>query len=236
MKVDYYAPVMNETHPHTALFTALSSVIALAAGVGAWFVLSQGVATSPWLLIPIATLIVAIMQLYMLRASFTAGREAGIEAAQADGATRLPSPTVARQLLLREFAAAERGRKLSIVVFSFDNLARLIATKPADANRVLLGIGAIMKRRTRGMNLSARLEDGHTFVSVLGGVDEFGAEKFVAKVAKDLASLKSSGQPVTVRAGIAAYEPEMHSVDDLLAKAHASLVAPDADDEGLLIA
>ena len=227
---------MNQTHRHTALFTALSSLIALTAGVGAFYVFSQVSSASAWLLIPAATLIVAALLLYMLRSSFAGGYEAGVAAAQADSATRLPSAGVARQLLMREFAAAERGRKLTVVIFTFDNLARMLATRPADANRILLGIGAIMKRRTRGMNMSARLEDGHTFISVLGGVDEFGAEKFVGKVAKDLASLSAGTHAMTVRAGIAAYEPEMHSVDDLIAKAHALLIEPGVDDDSLLIA
>ena len=227
---------MKQNSGQTALFTALSSLISLAAGFGIWSLLSNLAAASPWLIIPVATLTTATVLLYMLHASAQAGHIAGIAAAETDSATKLPSSTVARHLLRREFAAAERGRKLSIVLFSFDNLPRMMAIKPLEADRVLLGVGAILKRRTRGMNLSARLDDGHTFISVLGGVDEEGAEKFVSKVTKDLVTLKAAGQPVLLRAGVASYDPEMHTVDDLVAKAHASLIEPGTEADGLLIA
>jgi GGDEF domain-containing protein len=114
---------------------------------------------------------------------------------------------------------------VTIVLFRFDNLPRIIATKPAEASRALLAIGTILKRRTRGMNLSARLADGHTFVSVLSGANEFGAEKFVAKVAKDLNSVNVSGRPLALRIGIASYEPDMADVDDLISRAERTLDA-----------
>lgn len=224
---------MIKPHRNSALHAALCSIIGLAAGVGIWYVTSVATSFRSWLLIPAATLLVAGVLLHMLRATLHAGYDSGVANAQTDTVTRLPSQSVARQFLLREFAAAERGRSLTIVLLSLDNLPRIAATRGAyESNRILLGVGAILKRRTRGMNMSARLDDGHTFISVLGGVDEIGAHKFVGKVTRDLASLNLGG----MRIGLCGYEPGMHSLDDMVAKAHAQLIEPDAQDTGLMIA
>jgi PleD family two-component response regulator len=227
---------MSTTYRHSAPYTALSSIIALFAGVGIWYVLDPALWFEGWLVIPIATAVVAVVSLMMLRTSGQGAYEAGLAAAQTDAITRLPSDAVARQLLLREFAAAERGRDVSIALFAFDNLPRLAAIKPREAGRILFSVGNILKRRTRGMNLSARMRDGHTFITVLGGVDEFGAHKFVDKVAKDLRGLLVAGEPIRVRTAVAGYDPEMQSVEDLLSKARALLVEPTFNAEGLRIA
>lgn len=224
---------MIQSHRNSAVFNAFSSVVGLAAGVGIWFVVAQTTSFDSWILIPFAAMTVAGMLLYMLRATLQAGYQNGVANAQTDVVTRLPSQSVARQFLLREFAAAERGRPLTLVLLSLDNLPRIAGTKgTAEANRILLGVGAILKRRTRGMNMSARLDDGHTFISVLGGVDEIGAHKFVGKVTRDLVSLNLGD----VRIGVCGYEPEMHSMDDLVAKAHAAMIETDGGNGNLLIA
>jgi GGDEF domain-containing protein len=229
---------MNQDNRFSALFTALSSLLSLFAGVGIWFVIEPTVSASvpAWVIIPVAALVVAIVLMFMLRVSAHHAHDAGVASAQLDVATRLPSQAIARQLLMREFAAAERGRDLSVTLFCFDNLPRLMISRPHEASRVLLSVGTILKRRTRGMNLSARLNDGHTFISVLGGVDEFGAQTFVGKVIKDLSALLVAGQPVNVRTAVCGYDAIMQSVDDLLAKAHASLIERSVDEEGRLIA
>jgi PleD family two-component response regulator len=227
---------MSTTYRYPAPYTALSSLISLFAGVGIWFIVDPALWFEGWLVIPVATLVVAIISLHMLRSSGHSAFEAGLAAAQTDKATRLPSHTIARQLLQREFAAAERGRDFSIALFTLDDLPRLAASRPHEAGRVLLSMGTILKRRTRGMNLSARWHDGYTFISVLGGVDEFGAQKFADKVTKDLTGLLVGGQPVTVRVAVAGYEHEMLSTDDLLAKARGALVEPVRNEEGLRIA
>ena len=227
---------MSTTYRYSAPYTALSILIALFAGVGIWFIVDPVLWFQGWLVIPVATAIVALISLSMLRTLSHNAYQAGLAAAQTDNATRLPSHTIARQLMQREFAAAERGRDFSIALFTFDHLPRLAAARPHEASRVLLSMGTILKRRTRGMNLSARMSDGYTFISVLGGVDEFGARKFADKVTKDLVGLLVGGQPIPVRTSVAGFEPEMLSVDDLLAKARGSLSEAVRNEEGLRIA
>src|SRR5687767_8591793 len=138
---------MKPSTTPSATHTAVSSLIALAAGVGIAYVVTQALGTAGWLTVLIATPVVLVLLLNMLRSAAEAAYEQGAVSAAVDAGTRLPSPAVARQLLQREFAAAERGRLLTIVLFSLDNLPRLATRHQDDATKVLLGVGAILKRR-----------------------------------------------------------------------------------------
>jgi GGDEF domain-containing protein len=167
------------------------------------------------------------MLMLMLRESMQVGHQTGVTAAETDVFTRLPSHAVAYQFLLREFAASERsGRALTVVLFSLDNLPRLAATRgAAEANKVLLAVGAVMKRHTRGMNMSARLDGAYTLMSVLGSVDERGAAVFIEKVCRDLNSIRVAGRRLEVRVGTGSYDSIAHSASELLTRAHDSLTA-----------
>jgi GGDEF domain-containing protein len=205
----------------------MSSIIAFAAGVGVWFVLAETTALESFVIIPITTLLITAMLMLMLRESMQVGHQTGVTAAETDVFTRLPSHAVAYQFLLREFAASERsGRALTVVLFSLDNLPRLAATRgAAEANKVLLAVGAVMKRHTRGMNMSARLDGAYTLMSVLGSVDERGAAVFIEKVCRDLNSIRVAGRRLEVRVGTGSYDSIAHSASELLTRAHDSLTA-----------
>jgi diguanylate cyclase (GGDEF)-like protein len=229
---------MDQNHAPSPVHTAASSLIALAAGIGIWYVFSQATATRSLVIIPVAAGVIAAMLLLMLKESTQAGHESGSAAAQMDVYTRLPSHAVAHHFLQREFAAAERaGRDLTLVLFSLDNLPRLAATRGAgEANKILLAVGAIMKRHTRGMNMTTRLDGGYTFMSVLGSVDETGAARFAEKVTRNLANVTMNGRPLEVRVGIYGYHPEMHSPDELMSRAYDALTQVSHSDEDLLTA
>jgi GGDEF domain-containing protein len=216
---------MNQNHRNSILFTALCTVIACAGGVGVWYVLSELAANRSVYIIPVAAIVIAMLLLLMLRESMEVGHQTGVASVESDMFTRLPSHAVAYQFLLREFAAAERGRlPLTVVLFSLDNLPRVAASKgSAEVGRVLLSVGAIFRRTTRGMNMTTRLDGSFTFMSVLGGVDEAGAAKFAEKITRDLASLRVAGQPLEIRVGMQGFEAEIISAEELMAKAHDSL-------------
>jgi GGDEF domain-containing protein len=218
---------MENGHPTSPYFTAMSSIIAFAAGVGVWFVLAETTALESFVIIPITTLLITAMLMLMLRESMQVGHQTGATAAETDVFTRLPSHAVAYQFLLREFAAAERsGRALTVVLFTLDNMPRLAAAKgAAEANKILLAVGAVMKRHTRGMNMSARLDGSYTMLSVLGSVDERGAAVFVEKICRDLNSIRVGGRRLEVRVGLASYDSLAQSASELLARAHDSLTA-----------
>lgn len=211
----------------------MSSIIAFAAGVGVWFVLAETTALESFVIIPITTLLITAMLMLMLRESMQVGHQTGATAAETDVFTRLPSHAVAYHFLLREFAASERhGRPLTVVLFSLDNLPRLAAAKGAvEANKVLLAVGAVMKRHTRSSHMSVRLDGSYTMLSVLGSVTEGGAAIFVEKVCRDLNSIRVGGRRLEVRVGIASYDSLAHTAGELLARAHDSLTAYKAPTE-----
>lgn len=148
----------------------------------------------------------------------------GVASAQLDPVTRLPATPVAQQILAMEFAAAERGRPLTVVLFDIDNFRRIAPLgRGAVGNKVLLAVGAILRRRTRGMNVSARFDNAGLFIAVLGGVSARGAETFVQRVRKDLNTVETGYQPLVVSTSVCEYRPNMQTLDDMMANAYGTL-------------
>lgn len=171
-------------------------------------------------------LIVAMSALahYVHGRSYHRGVAAGMEAALVDAATRLPTEAVVMQIFAMEFAAAERGRPLTIVMSSIDNFGRLAPLNGGEiGQRIMLGAGAILRRRTRGMHVSSRQGDNGVFLSVLGGSRPEGAATFASRVRKDLLSLPSGPQALSVTSVICGYRPGMHSIAEMLSMADESL-------------
>lgn len=179
---------------------------------------------SPVFSIPalMAALIAAVMVLY--QSAKLRGFKEGVASAQIDPATRLVSPAMAGHMLAIEFAAAERGRPLTVVLFSIDNFRRLAAMEGGTAReRLLLTLGAVLRRRTRGMHVSARMSEDGIFMSVLGGVEMQGAATYVARVRRDLSTIGVGSLPLVISVSVCPYRPDMHTVGELLAQAHGTL-------------
>lgn len=212
---------MNRTLIFKTIFFAK---VAASASIGLWVLTDDLLGNmSPWLLVPAAAVTLTILLFALDRFASEHGFMRGVAHAEIDAATRLPSQTLADQVLGLEFAAAERGRPLTVVLFSVDNFKRLaVADGGAAGDRLTLSIGAILKRRTRGMNLSSRRDEG-VFITILGGSNTQGASIFVDRVRNDITTLRAV-QALVVSVGMAAYDPTMHSADDLLAAAQASML------------
>lgn len=170
------------------------------------------------IIIPVAVFAVILGFVAVYHGAKAKGYAEGVANAQIDPATRLVTRGVADQILAMEFAAAERGRPFTIVLFSIDNFRKMAALQGGEAGpRMLLGSGAILRRRTRGMNISARFDDAGAFISILGGVEAEGAHIFARRVRKDFGTMRIAGQPVSVSATVCEYRAGMHSIDELLA-------------------
>jgi GGDEF domain-containing protein len=207
------------------LQTAFLATISVAAAIGLWSGLADYAPVTGIIAVPSVWLAFTAMLLMSSRLAVQRGYEAGVAGAQIDSITRLPSSAVVRRLLAVEFGAAERGRLLTVVCFSIDDYAQLAATHEAvEVKRLLVGVGTMLRRRTRDMNLSCRYGDDGTFVSVLGGIPAAGGMTFAGKVIKDFAALRIAGKPVTVSTSVCAYEGGIQSVDELLAKGLRALV------------
>ena len=137
--------------------------------------------------------------------------------------THLPNRRHARVFLENEFAAAERGRMLSIVLFDLDGFKPYNDSHGHAAGDDALRVFAdILARTTRRMNLSARF-GGEEFLSVLAGSDSEGAMVFAERVRAALRAQKIGDGPLTVSAGVATYHPGMDSPDEFLAAADQAL-------------
>ena len=140
-----------------------------------------------------------------------------------DNLTHLPNRRHARMFLENEFAAAERGRMLSIVLFDLDGFKPYNDSHGHAAGDDALRVFAdILARTTRRMNLSARF-GGEEFLSVLAGSGPEGAMVFAERVCTALHAQKLGDGPLTVSAGVATYDSGMGSPDEFLAAADRAL-------------
>jgi diguanylate cyclase (GGDEF)-like protein len=138
--------------------------------------------------------------------------------------TRLPNRRHARLFLENEFAAAERGRLLSIVIFDLDHFKRYNDRfgHPAG-DEALKAFADILAGSTRRMDLSGRF-GGEEFISILAASDTEGALIFADRIRVVLLNTPlPTGAKLTVSAGVATYHPTMRSPDELLAAADSAL-------------
>jgi diguanylate cyclase (GGDEF)-like protein len=138
--------------------------------------------------------------------------------------TRLPNRRHARLFLENEFAAAERGRLLSIVIFDLDHFKRYNDRfgHPAGDD-ALKAFADILAGSTRRMDLSGRF-GGEEFISILAASDTEGALIFADRIRVVLLNTPlPTGAKLTVSAGVATYHPSMRSPDELLAAADSAL-------------
>lgn len=140
-----------------------------------------------------------------------------------DGLTSLPNRRHARVFLEGEFAAAERGRLVSVALFDLDHFREYNERwGEADGDRALIAFAGILARTTRRMNLSARF-GGEEFVAILAGTGSEGAMIYAERVREALKSLRLPRGSLTVSAGVATYHASMRSPDELLAAADHAL-------------
>jgi diguanylate cyclase (GGDEF)-like protein len=137
--------------------------------------------------------------------------------------THLPNRRHARVFLENEFAAAERGRLLSLILFDLDHFKSYNDRYGHQAgDEALKEFSDILARTTRRMNLSARY-GGEEFVAILAGSDAEGAMVFAERVRTALREVGLGDPPLTVSAGVAAHHASMRSPDELLAAADHAL-------------
>ncbi len=140
-----------------------------------------------------------------------------------DSGTGMPNRRHALLELERAFAAAERGERLSVVLFDLDHFKRVNdGWGHAEGDRVLASFAAILRADSRAMNVAARF-GGEEFVAVLRATEAAGAAVFAERVRRDLRELELRCGTETVSAGVAEYEQGMASPDVLLAAADQAL-------------
>ena len=202
----------------TALAAGMAS-LSLTAAVAVW--LGRAV---PDLLLGVVVGYVAIaLGIGWLAERLHRDRDEVEDMAFTDILTHLPNRRHARVFPENEFAAGERGRLLSVVLFDLDGFKEFNDRHGHQAGDDALGAFAdILTRTTRRMNLSARF-GGEEFLSVLAGSDAEGAMVFADRVRMALVARDLGEMGLTVSAGVATHHPTMRSPDELLAAADYAL-------------
>jgi two-component system cell cycle sensor histidine kinase/response regulator CckA len=180
----------------------------------------------PDLLFAVVVLYVAItlsIGLFRERVAAAEADQATESLAMQDPLTTLPNRRHAQMHLQMEFAAAQRGRTVALVLFDVDRMKDYNARNGrAAGDGVLRGFASLLRQITRRMDLAARAGPD-TFVSVLAGCPEEGAVIFAGRVQERLRAAESTVELPTVSAGIACFTPDMKMPDELWKAAEAAL-------------
>lgn len=148
-----------------------------------------------------------------------------------DPLTELPNRRHMTMLLEKEFAAAERGRGLSIVLFDLDDFKLYNDTAGHQAgDEILRRFARVLERETRAMNLAARY-GGDEFICILSDTDHEGGAIHAGRVMKAVRA-DSMLSAIGVSAGIAVYDPSMESPQDLIRRADRELYSAKAERRG----
>ncbi|CAN5721584.1 hypothetical protein BH23GEM9_BH23GEM9_12740 [soil metagenome] len=122
-----------------------------------------------------------------------------------------------------QFATAERGYPLAIVLFGIDHLhAYNLRNGRSAGDGVLKAYASLLRQQTRRMDLSSRYGPDQ-FLVVLAGATEEGAVIFAARVQEQLRAAEQTVTLPTVSAGVACYRSEVGTPKDLLRAAEEAL-------------
>ncbi|MDX1674071.1 MAG: diguanylate cyclase [Longimicrobiales bacterium] len=139
-----------------------------------------------------------------------------------DDLTEMPNRRLAEIFLQKEFAAARRGRPLTVVLFDLDRFKDYNDRYGhAAGDAALRSFVSILQARTRTMDLSARY-GGEEFIAVLSGGTADSGVRFAESIREALAESEDV-RPFTVSAGVAEFEKEMHDFSELVAAADKAL-------------
>jgi diguanylate cyclase (GGDEF)-like protein len=152
-------------------------------------------------------------------------RRAAEALALVDQLTGLPNRRHADLMLDSQFAAAERGRPLVVVMYDLDHFKQVNDRHGHEAgDAALRAFAEVLRLNTRRMDLSARF-GGEEFISILGGSGIPPALVLADRVRAGLEERSFPWGRITVSAGIAVYEEGMGSFEVLVATADRALYA-----------
>jgi diguanylate cyclase (GGDEF)-like protein len=206
------------------------ATLALAVGMGllaltqAWVAAEgRGVTSWPLLLVVVATSVAIALGVGWISELLHQARDQAEGLALTDELTGIANRRHARLILDQEFAAAQRGRQLAVVLFDLDHFKRYNDRHGhAAGDEALRAFGAVLRQTTRQMNLSARY-GGEEFISILSDSDVPGALVFLDRVRRGLADAPLPHPGFTFSAGLATFTPGMKDADELIAAADTAL-------------
>jgi len=143
-----------------------------------------------------------------------------------DPLTGLPNRRHLEIFLEKEFAAAKRGRQLTLLLFDLDNFKEFNDRAGHQAgDEALCAFASVLANQTRAMNLAARY-GGDEFVSILADTDRRGGLTHAARIAREVKAdplLGANGIRASV--GVASYSARITTPADLIRAADRDLYA-----------
>lgn len=134
-----------------------------------------------------------------------------------DALTGIPNRRHLAMYLEKEFAAARRGRRLTVLLFDLDDFDKYNRSNGKQAgDEVLRAFAETLVQQTRAMNLAARYE-GDAFIVALADADRRAGFIHASRIARALEShplVGPSGLHASV--GISSYAPRMKSFEDMI--------------------
>lgn len=159
-------------------------------------------------------------------------RSSALDLAYLDHLTGLPNRRTLEWFLGKEFAEAQRGRPLAVVLFDVDGFKRHNdESGHAEGDRVLKIVADVLGSSTRASDLTGRM-GGDEFLSILGGETADTAFTFAQRVLREL---EGRTDVVGLSAGIAAYGPNIGSSADLLEEADRALYEAKSEGGGRVV-
>jgi diguanylate cyclase (GGDEF)-like protein len=207
-----------------AALAALAGLVVLITTQGGLLLLMDD-APPQWVaLVAIAAVYLAVCAAAgSLAESLHRSRERAEALALTDELTGIPNRRHVCLVLDHDFAAAQRGRPLTVALFDLDRF-KLYNDQHGHAagDRALRLFARMLNDATRRMNRSGRY-GGEEFLAVLSETDVESSMIFVERVRRQARSLDLPAGAISVSVGIAAYYPEMETPEDLVAAADGAL-------------
>lgn len=159
----------------------------------------------------------------VLAESLHRSRDRAEALALTDELTGIPNRRHVRLVLEHDFAAAQRGRPLTVALFDLDRFKEYNDRHGHPAgDEALRRFATVLHAATRQMNTSGRY-GGEEFLTVLSETDVEASLNFVERVRGVARDLDLPVGSITVSTGVASYHPGMETPDDLVAAADAAM-------------
>jgi diguanylate cyclase (GGDEF)-like protein len=205
---------------------AASTAVAALAAVGLMAIMpASAVRDRPLFLYMFATVVLMVGLVINIRSNVARAKEEGKGESTMDPLTGLATVATGQQVLELEFAAAQRGRPLTIVLIRLENLPNAAGKHGRTvAEHLMRKAGATLQRYRRSMHLTARYgADPTAFITILSGQQREGATVYAKRVRHALRKISGMPRTAAVSVGIACFDLSMESPQQLINQAHFAL-------------
>ena len=134
-----------------------------------------------------------------------------------DSFTGLANRRAYEERMEEEILRAQRmGRSLALLLLDVDHLKQMNDTfGHAAGDQLLRAVADVLRSRTRGIDLAARLTGGDEFILILPETDRAGATVALERLMEGIAEQRIHGQSIQISAGIAVYPDDGRTEKDL---------------------